>query len=249
MKRFILGSLVLVIGLAAGIAQAGHIGLPVKWSQPPDLAGATATVIRAEHPWPAGGQVVADDWMCTDPTPVAALRWWGSYYNVASQPVSPRNLAFEISWHDDRIDSTGERWTPSEPDSIKNVQMVLAQEDLVLDAALNPVIHPSTGNNLYVYNAYLKPLWPQELDTIYWVDIQLDVNQSPFNGTYNTWGWASSTTRLLDYPVKSTGSHTGPWIKACTGDMAFEVMVPVPAAVILGILGLGVAGVKLRKYA
>jgi hypothetical protein len=33
------------------------------------------------------------------------------------------------------------------------------------------------------------------------------------------------------------------------GELSSVIFVPVPAAVLLGILGLGAVGVKLRKYA
>ena len=42
--------------------------------------------------------------------------------------------------------------------------------------------------------------------------------------------FASDTTRKLDY-----------------GDMELTVVVPVPPAVLLGMIGLGLAGVRLRR--
>jgi hypothetical protein len=56
----------------------------------------------------------------------------------------------------------------------------------------------------------------------------------------STWADPFSITEVV------TVSHTGSGLT--TFDAASSV-VPVPAAVLLGILGMGVAGIKLRKYA
>lgn len=46
-----------------------------------------------------------------------------------------------------------------------------------------------------------------------------------------------------------SGAPAGSWASPFKGDISFVVPVPVPAGVILGVLGLGAAGIKLRKFA
>ena len=275
MKRFILGSLVLVvIGLAAGIAQADPIGLPVKWSQLPDVTTIEGFDVWAEHPtgspgaaWP--GQVVADDWECTTPDKVVAVRWWGSYFKDPAYDQGTGNqVRFELSFHYD-IPQDGS--TPSEPgDSIYLWDNVWAQEDVMVDTSGDPV-EDAWGKQVYVYNAYLPiPFDQQTLKEngpydpgdpgygIFWIDIEWDIRNITPNGIlpprnqadqyYGYWGWHTAGVRENVDSAVTGPFHDGPWSNICH-DMAFEIMVPVPAAVILGILGLGVAGIKLRKYA
>ena len=122
-KLAMAGLVCVLLGFAQCAAMAGHIDLPVKWSQLPDM-GETAFDLRAEHPVADGGQVVADDWMCNSPLPIVAIRWWGSYLNPAYEPTAIRNLPFELSIH------TGDSVPPpnSEPGFDPEIFMVTAQE-------------------------------------------------------------------------------------------------------------------------
>ena len=251
MKRFILGSLVLVIALGAGIAQADFIDLPVKWSQPPDMTTSGGIDIRAEHPWPGGGSVIADDWVCDSTGDIVAVRWWGSYgidldpqlpnkslpYPGLTDPTGTNPLLFEMSFHSDA--TVPEAGNTGNPDGGYTFP-VWAQEHFI-GTDFN-------GEKVYRYDAVI-PLayrFHQEAGNTYWIDIQLDVGYHGY--PYNSWGWHSSIGPYGNKAVQSTTSHYTGWSAVCH-DMAFELMVPVPAAVILGILGLGVAGIKLRKYA
>jgi hypothetical protein len=54
-----------------------------------------------------------------------------------------------------------------------------------------------------------------------------------------TWGFQKDP--LLQWVAKDIYNYSG-WV------VSNHAVVPVPAAVILGIFGLGVAGLKLRKY-
>lgn len=268
MKRFILVSLVLVIGLAAGIAQADFIDLPVKWSQLPDLDYQSATRVRAEHPEGWGGQIVADDFMCESPLPIVAVRWWGSYLNPALEPdagADPRYVPFEIVFHyDDPLalispgvweNTQGYTYsTPLRPwtttvGETPGWQFVQAQEEFYGNVSLSG----GPSYKLYEYNAYLQAPFPQVEGTIYWIDIEYDerwMGESAAKAS-QSWAWNSSVTSWNDkgvYGPHHVASYPD-WSEVACHNLAFELMVPVPAAVILGILGLGVAGIKLRKYA
>ena len=254
MKRFILGSLVLIIVLAGGIAQADHIGLPVKWSQLPDLYYGSASRARAEHPQAWGGQIVADDFLCESPLPVVAVRWWGSYLDTTLEPTGgSRYLDFEIVFHtDDPLDLTQsppvnsqgyEYSTPLDVIS-SSWHYVEAQEEFygVVTAPGQP------SYNLYEYNAYLPVPFEQVEGTIYWIDIEYDEQGNHGQAVGDIWAWNSSTFSWNDKAVYGP-THNGAWTVVPCHNMAFELMVPVPGAVLLGILGLSVAGIKLRKYA
>lgn len=274
MKRFILGSLVLVIVLGAGIAQADFIDLPVKWSQMPQMDPAKAGFKRAEHPEAWNGQIVADDWLCVDPDPVVAVRWWGTYLNPALDPnpfnpvnpAPPQWVDFEIVFHSDDplVQQPDGSWvnsqrypysTPLAPLSpIVGLEpywnFVQAQEEFVTTLSAGP---GQPSYNLYRYDAYLPTPFEQEQGTIYWIDIEYDEQHlgQQQGSTTDSWAWNTSLDAWNDkavYGPHHIASYPD-WNEFECHNMAFELMVPVPAAVILGILGLSVAGIKLRKYA
>ena len=227
-----------VVGLLGGPAVAGHIGLPIKWSQLPDM-GATGVDIRAEHPLPSGGQVVADDWECTDPRPVIAVRWWGSYLDATYEPTATRHLPFELSFH------TGD--TTSPPDSTPGPyikQFVSAQEHFF------GVDGVGMGNNVYEYNAYLPDPFEQIVGDVYWLDVELDIGA--LGWPMNTWGWHNTDMPWRDTAVSSTQTHGGAWVKL-DEDMAFELMVvPEPLTglgMLMAIAGLGRYIQRRRKGA
>ena len=233
------GPVLVVVALAlacASASYAGHIDLPVKWSQTPDM-GLTAYDLRAEHPVVLGGQVVADDWKCTDPNPVVAVRWWGSYLNKAYEPAqgSVQMLPFEMSFH------IGDSVPPpnSEPGTQYEVFFVYAQEDWYgLDA---------NNNGVWEYNAYLTDPWVQTVGQIYWLDVELDVGRLAW--PFYTWGWHNTDKPWGDKTVFSTVGHNGPWNIDCPGQ-AFELMVPEPgslAALALGACGMAGWALRIRR--
>lgn len=66
------------------------------------------------------------------------------------------------------------------------------------------------------------------------------------------YGYGDNNTVYL-YDTWSPGPHTMTWGGYYSGLMHYGVMaltlVPLPGAILLGILGIGVVGIKLRKYA
>ena len=83
---------VIVVGMFVGIASAHYIDLPVKFTQTPwDPDG---TDWLSDHTM---GQVMADDFVCDDPDPIVAVRWWGSYEDSQYDP--PPGQPFDISFH------------------------------------------------------------------------------------------------------------------------------------------------------
>ncbi len=62
----------------------GADGLP-KWVQYPLLGGSS---ISSQFEGFVGGldTECADDWLCNDPVPIAAIEWWGDYWNGDPYP-------------------------------------------------------------------------------------------------------------------------------------------------------------------
>lgn len=58
----------------------------VKWAQLPDLTGdILASQYAADYPFDAKA---ADDFQCVGGTPIAAIEWWGDYWNPGEPPYA-----------------------------------------------------------------------------------------------------------------------------------------------------------------
>jgi hypothetical protein len=251
MKRFILGSLVLVIGLCGGIAQADLSGMVVKFSQLPDR---TEYSYISEHPMIAGSTIVADSWLCNTSQDVVGIRWWGVYRDATTEQASLTSgiVDFELSFHENETTPVPGQVSPR-PGDILAVRMVQATQTAT-------GLTNAYGENVYMYEVDLRPYgyeFSQTPGDWYWLDIAYDLVGNGAS-SIGTWAWQMDGTKpnynngpavYTDCAPPINGGHDGPWIGSICHDMAFEILVPVPAAVILGILGLSVAGVKLRKYA
>jgi hypothetical protein len=89
-----------------GTVCAGFVCSPLKWAQPPTFN------YSSPHPecfwgWDEpseyfGDQIVADDWLCDDPTPITDIHWWGSYHGWNDiVPPQPGPVMFHIGiWTD-----------------------------------------------------------------------------------------------------------------------------------------------------
>ncbi len=77
--------------------------LLLKWAQPP-IPGQPDNVYFGWNELSVfnSAQIVADDFRCTDPTPIAGVRWWGSFLGwqeSALPPIMPIGFHFAI-WTD-----------------------------------------------------------------------------------------------------------------------------------------------------
>jgi hypothetical protein len=229
--------------MAAGVTYADHIDLPVKWSQLPDTNVSDDLFSMHQLAFPED-LVVHDDWLCTSPEPVVALRWWGSYLEdeipgeYAGGPRGSRHLPFEVSWHGNVPPGVD---TPySHPAAPILEDMVNAQEELAFV--------DGSGKPVYVYNAYLNVPWDQVEGTIYWLDVALDPfdewstsQGQPSRWTLPpdgvpTWGWSKAEEEWGGMAIQNQGWHWGPWDDPGDSlhyDRAFEIMIPEPSTLVL----------------
>jgi len=221
----IVGLTSLCVLLAAGAAWADFIDLPVKWSQPPALEAGLDYF--SNHP---SNITRADDFICDDPRPVVAVRWWGSY--ISQFDPRPDQPGFwkpmDISFH---LSDGGPHPLSLPVNPYLSLQTVLAQEVWTghFDAAGEPV---------YEYNAYLEEPFVQEVGEWYFMDID-----DPFDPD---WGWHEAVFQQLDFQAWQSPNHVGPWAHDYEVDLAFELMVPEPASILVILVG-AIAGLIRRR--
>jgi len=202
------------------VAWADFISWPVKWSQP---VGSTSGIIIGSDrvsdgtiPW-----IMADDFLCNDPAPVKAVRWWGSYIGETTQRPGSTNftVAFDISFY-----SSAGAHPNSKPGALLLPETVLAQEVFVG--------RDQSGDYVYRYDAYLPVPFPQLTNTEYFVSISQPSGEN--------WGWhdAAGDHPALDWAAFNPYG-SGWFTFQPKTDLAFEIMIPEPGAGVLGLLGGG----------
>jgi hypothetical protein len=155
--------------------------IDVKWDQPPVTTQPT-NVFYGWNELSMYGQdpVIADDWACTTPNPVTAIRWWGSFINWCSNTPPPGAATmFQISFWND-IPATNNQ--PSHPatnwlghfystnftctfagwdyDPRSNIYEACFEFDMPLDPVNWFYQVPGNGTNIYWINIAAMPGYP-----------------------------------------------------------------------------------------
>jgi hypothetical protein len=248
MKRLCV-ALFLVLCVAPLAARADFIPLPVKWSQLP-VAVDDGTGLKhfvgvdylSNHQM---GVVVADDFICDNPLPIVAVRWWGSYLQDAPgmvRDVQPGFATpFDISFHVSLMPGGSIQPHPfSRPGTLVYLNPVKAQEQWT-------GLFDDSGRAVYMYNAHIPPF-----DQWFYAHMQVEPGQIPgelfldiCRPGEEIWGWHETRPNPInDYAWELFGDHVTLRSQTET-DMAFELMVPEPMT--MGLLGAGLVGMFCRR--
>jgi hypothetical protein len=186
-------TLVLVLVLAATLAWGGPTakspatqgsGLPtwepnkalvLKWIQTP-LVGGSAYSSQLDNVYPFYSES-SDDFLCSDPRPIVAVEWWGTYWNGTWPPYAS---SFIIRFYDDVPGS------PSHPGNL------LYEEPCT--------VYTEEWDTYYGQYHYFQDLtapFPQIPGNIYWVSVQA---VHVFTGG-SQWGWCEAELQWNDYAV------------------------------------------------
>ena len=134
----------------------------VKWAQLPDPEGnALASQYAADYPFDARS---ADDFFCSDGTPIVEVEWWGDYWNPGEPPYAEY---FVIRFYSD---------VPGPPYS--HPGDLLYEEDCL-------VYTEDPDGTIYHYTQELALPFEQEAGEICWISIQ--AVHLFFTGSQ--WGW------------------------------------------------------------
>jgi len=264
----VLVAMALLLLLGGGMAVADHIDLPIKWSQLPDMD--TGLDVYSVH---VGTAVCSNDWLCTSPDPIVAVRWWGSYLDDTFETIRDPNYStrFELVFHYDvpantQDPETGEILAFSHPTGPPLHYVHLTpQEHHYGDITVTDLSGQVTIiERVYEYNAYLdEPFdqwywrnyegggaypYPAPGNGIFWLDIGY---VDPVDPSQAQWGWHEALNLQLDKAISNPGWHFGPWVNVTVlnRDLAFELMtVPEPFSMaFLGSALVGVVCYRVRK--
>jgi len=219
-----------------------------KWSQPVDTTNALFGEISQTNPVtvPSPGvqdDRAADDWKCTDGTPITKIAWWGDYHrylDTTSGTVDPPTFlptSFILRQYSN--DATDPSNTKPGAAPIAEVEIPIAKCN---QAFVQTVYSPSLDSHIHIfsYQATLDTPWAQTKDTIYWLSIQAkfatNPQEQPFPLPFMNWEWLSTPTAdflgtaLVSYDAGAT--WTNPFSPG-KFNLAFELsplgLTPTPA--------------------
>ncbi|MFH1686040.1 MAG: hypothetical protein ABIE70_00790 [bacterium] len=159
------------------------------------------------------GNVLADDWMCSESGPVTDIHFWGSWFGGNTGAIN----GFQISIYADIPDpDLGDPGTFSQPGQqlwtrYFNLSDVVVRHITPLpqvwegwyDPVLEQWLYPD-HDNYFQYNiTNIAGPFLQTMDEIYWLSIEADVAEGA--DPQPLWGWKSSTEHFNDNAVYTGG--------------------------------------------
>jgi hypothetical protein len=189
-----------------------------KWTQGPDLEPTGMDVLNTYWPLESQGYVLADDFPCTSPGALTAIRFWGSWYDD-QLPFGndPTGVSFTLSIHEDIPDPDGEGPLYSMPGALLWQHIYGPGEcafelyrDQLDEGWLEPpdVYEPSADTQCWLYECPgPDPVEFTQQGTptaplVYWLDLQA-VPEDPTA----QFGWKTSTDRWNDGAVWAPGVY------------------------------------------
>ncbi len=186
----------------------------LKWSQPP--------MFNPASPYPEcfwgwdepseywGMQLLADDWLCTDPRPITDIHWWGSYRAWADiEPPPQAPVQFHIGIWTDVPAGVDQPW--SHP-GVMIHEWVVDRADLnerLVGCDYEPT-HMVDVDSCFRYDFFIpEGEWFHQgpASTIYWISIGA-IYLTPYDFP---WGWKTREHYFMDDAIRIT-DPTDPWI-------------------------------------
>jgi hypothetical protein len=163
-----------------------------KWDQPPQYLSGSGYFYGWDEPSVyRGAQIVADDWACLDPRPVADIHWWGSYNGwIGTEPPPDAPDRFHIGiWTDVPAGPIDPSF--SHPGTMIWERWVARGELKETFAGWDVYPMPPPSDGCFRYDLTLpRDAWfyqePGPLRTIYWLSISADY---PLVAPRHPWGW------------------------------------------------------------
>jgi len=214
-----------------------------KWSQPVDTTSAVAGQVSQAVVTPPSDTRSADDWKCTDGTPITGIKWWGQYHRyldtTAGTVPLPTTLPISFILRQYANDATDPSNTQPGAAPIVEVEIPIAQcNQTFVQTVYNPVFDSQI--HIFSYAVTLTTPWAQTKDSIYWLSVQAKFDVDPTGGTppyeFMNWEWLNTPpadflgTGLVSYDA---GAHwSNPFIPE-KFNFAFELsplgLTPTPA--------------------
>jgi len=121
-----------------------------------------------------------------------------------------------------------------------------------IDSIVDHTITYSGTGEIYYGATYKLEEFTWNMEAVFVSDWSTNVTTGTLNAsdTYNfSWPVGPATGTTVDWSIANPGVFTGTFDSSTNTLTGTVTVVPVPGAILLGILGLSVAGVKLRKSA
>jgi hypothetical protein len=175
----------------------------LKWLQLP-LVGGNAYASQLDVCYPFYAEC-SDDFLCSDPSPITAIDWWGLYWNPGAPPFADH---FVIRFY------TNNPGPPSTPANL------LYEEECT--------VYTEEWDSYYGQYHYFQELtvpFPQEPGHIYWISIQSVFCYPP------QWGWCGAAEQWQDFAVQDFALVGIPRWTPLDVDLAFSLYTTVPTGV------------------
>jgi hypothetical protein len=190
---------------------------------------------------------VADDWKCTDGTPITHVKWWGQYHPYldaqAGPVVAPTTNAPTAFWLRQYANNAADPANTKPGALIKEVKIPIADCNQTYVQSMPWPSNPTMNIHIFSYEATLVLPWTQEKDSIYWLSVQAEFAVEPvWADGFLHWDWMSTPAGDFLGTGLSSGDAGANWSNPFAPDkvnFAFELLVPAKLVLLPGALTAG----------